>query len=470
MKKRSLVLALAALIVFGSGRVSPALADAAPPVEPPGSSISSGSSSTHVQMLSERVDITIGSYQGPIHPQDEVGAHVDAYFYMVNRGTQDETMDVWFPLQGVTDDNEYYGSELENFRVWVDGKPNDAQRVEEHGINRVIPWATWSTTFPVGETVMLHVAYEQQSYIDSYGYILETGAGWYGPIGAGTILVHYPFEVNSLNTSANVPPGIHYTASGTDMIWSFTNLEPTHPSNIQFWAIPPGKWGDILAAQQRASQEPGSLDMQLKLARALQEPLWYDHELVPTFDSRTLVDLACAAYEKALQIDPGNADIFFEYLSFLGGIGYSFDLPDPRVQPVLVRALAVAPDNPKFLAIQNDLKARYAQATQNAIEALTPSATNPPPSATPAATNTPLPTATDTPTSTPSPTLTPTPMVTYVGPATSSPEDRVRPQGALEDVTPVLLSLVIAGFIGWVWLRRRKREPGGSDQRNNTGS
>lgn len=493
MKKRSVVAALVVLALFSLSRAAPVRADAAPPEFPPGASIDSGGVQTHVQMLSEQVDITIGTLQDPFTSYEDDAAHVEAYFYMLNQGDKSETLDVRFPLKGLPG-GDYYEGKLDDFQVWVGH--HKAEVLEQNQpltdpdfIYPAIPWAVWSTTFDPGVLTTIHVTYQQRPHLENFNYILETGAGWFGPIGDGAVVVHYPYELTSLNSSAGASEGTQFTTSGADMTWTFTNLEPTHASNISFSVMAPSTWGDILAARQRADRDPGSLDAQLGLARALQQGLWIKYEVIPMYNSDDLIDAVCAAYESALKIDPRSVDTYHEYLRFVDGLAFFMDPPDPRLPPLLARALSVAPDNQDFLAMQSDIQARYATATQQSTEqavlALTPSSTFGP-TRTPAPTFTLGPTDPSvtetpqaavalaqtasyldmqsriTPTTTPSPSVTPTAPSTSTAPAVPaapSPSPAPPPPGAgnIQDWNTIVLPVVIFVIIFAVWLRRRRR-------------
>ena len=100
-------------------------------------------------------------------------------------------------------------------------------------------WATWPVTFPPGETVVLAVSYDLRAtgYMP-YGefvYILESGAGWWGTIGEGTITVRLPYDVNEFNVPPDsISPAMDdFEITGTDAIWHFTDLEPTRGDNIR---------------------------------------------------------------------------------------------------------------------------------------------------------------------------------------------------------------------------------------------
>ena len=180
MKQTRLILLLAvALLVLAS--TLPIAADAAPPWYAQGASVEASESATNVQMVSENVLLTVESRQDETFSDlaaSYMVGRVEATFVMRNQGTEEESFKVWFPLTG----GDYLDDPVENFAVWVDDVP--AVMSEEKGKGpwkMSVPWATWSVTFPPGQDVILHVAYDVlpigYSPYGTFSYILETGAG-----------------------------------------------------------------------------------------------------------------------------------------------------------------------------------------------------------------------------------------------------------------------------------------------------
>lgn len=204
-----------------------ALADAAPPPPSPGTSLEPGESVTNVQMLWEDVIMTI----------TDNSAAVQAVFRFQNQGAETESFDVRFPL-GVS-----VQGPINDFAASVDGVPAPIMNIQDR--RDASPWATWPTTFPPGVVVEVSVNYTVSGYrynkltaLQEYSYILATGAGWYGSIGEGTITVRLPYEANRNtvclgDTCYHRPQPEWYTIAGTDVIWRFTDLEPTEADNIE---------------------------------------------------------------------------------------------------------------------------------------------------------------------------------------------------------------------------------------------
>lgn len=254
---------LALLAAFLSlAQALPVHADAAPPWRPPGASIDPGEGFvTHVQMMSEEVLLIVDAQEATSDRKQGDGGRgqVEAYFVMRNQGESEESFDVWFPLGA---SSVYNAQEIENFSVWVDGAPVPVSRELKNDPtieNQTVPWATWPTTFPPGQDVVLRMTYDMTSTewepFFTYHYILQTGAGWWGPIGEGSITFRLPYEVNSSNTvleldqpNAGLNPG-YFVVSGSDVIWSFSELEPTPADNVCLTMLRPALWQGIMAAR-----------------------------------------------------------------------------------------------------------------------------------------------------------------------------------------------------------------------------
>ena len=422
--ERTFGIYLIALIVaslLAGGDKHPAWADAAPPERPPGSSVGPGEAVTQVQMVSEEVLLEIeGQDTAKDEPQGLAAGlmtgRVEAVFLMRNQGETEESFDVWFPL-GVPNG---YGNvaSVENFRAWVNDVPAQVSEAERVGKwDTVVPWATWPATFPPGQDVVLRVVYDVvpdgYSPYGTFPYVLETGAGWWGPIGDGVITFRLPFDVNETNTVLNPevyngaqvdwlsPNPTDYAVSGSEVVWRFTNLEPTAENNIQLTVLAPALWDEIVAARQEAEANPERVESQLQLARALNRALSFKYGLNPIGNSLALAKEADAAYLRALELTPADVESYVEYLQWLQLF------PEPglpilpeNMLPNLERALELAPDDQRLLDLQ-----RW-------VEQLEPPRTRPTPPTAPTSTATAIPSPTATVTVTPPPTATSVPTAT----------------------------------------------------------
>lgn len=417
--------------------------DAAPPERPPGSSVGPGEAVTQVQMLWEEVLLEIEGKDTPLERMDlaanQMQAHVTATFVMRNQGKVEEAFDVWFPLGAP--DGYFNVTTVSDFRAWVNGdeaKVGEEQR--EGQWDSIVPWATWPATFPPGEDVVLRVTYDVvpdgYSPYGTFPYVLETGAGWLGPIGEGTITFRLPYKVNRFNTVLNPkvyggpqtewmsPNPADYTVIGTDVVWRFKDLEPTAEDNIALTVLAPLVWEEMLAARKDAVSMPDSAAAQLRLARTLIKALHFRYGLSPIGASADLGEEAQTAFRRALELAPADVNAYIDYLDFLQL------LPAPGLPelsedfvPTLERALKLDPSNGRLLSIQEwltGIEPYLVTATPTPESTATARAT-----ARPAQTPTPTNTATRRPTASPSPTrtatATPEPTTTTVPTMTSAP-------------------------------------------------
>ena len=430
-------------------------ADSAPPWTAQGAAIEPGEESSRVQMVSEEVLLTVEA----LVPEGEPGivgdvmmGHVEATFTMRNQGENSESMDVWFPLQ--SGDGYDTTARVENFRVWVDGlsvEIDEAPGRDLLGFRDTVPWVKWPVTFSPGQDVLLRVTYDIHpiGYLPwgTFHYILETGAGWYGPIGEGTITFHLPYQINNLNTMlgntgsekftgdlpnlGDSPNPTPFTVSENEIVWHFSDLEPTAEDNVRLTVLAPSMWEATEAAQQEVAVSPDSLKAQLQLAYTLETCLQHKHWILDNSSNTALCEKIDAAYQRALEIAPDDVGTLIAYLEWLatprdalaGSTGYPF--PE-ELAPVLARALEVAPDDSRV------------RKTQKWIAQFEIS---------------PTPTATLSPTVTPSPTPTPRPSPTAAPTATPVP-DSSSATGGSPCAGTLVLSVVPLALVGWLWWGR----------------
>ncbi|HDQ70802.1 MAG TPA: hypothetical protein ENN19_01755, partial [Chloroflexi bacterium] len=299
-------------------------------------SVAPDGESTQVQMVAEEVLLIVEPLDPPADQEwvriDELMAiHVEAAFLMRNQGTETEAFDVWFPLTAgaLQDDNSIFPSRLENFRAWVDGDPAP---VEERpgrdllGLQDEAPWAAWPVVFPPGQDVTLRVTYD--TYPAEWGgwaivhYILETGAGWRGPIGEGTVTFRLPYEVTPQNVQlaeireayTGLERPFEIIVEDTDVVWRFTDLEP-RPSgtlwedspladtdNLILPMMKPTDWLEIEAARADVEAHPVSADAHLRLAQALEEGAQTIKSALDTEANDLLLTEADAARQRALDL------------------------------------------------------------------------------------------------------------------------------------------------------------------------
>jgi hypothetical protein len=327
-------------------------------------------------MESEEVLLVIEPWEAPLAAADSgysleavisaswMRGHVDATFVMRNDGDNAETLDVRFPL-GVPDG--FFGvAEVENFAAWVDGVPAPIREVQEPwelDTNIRLPWATWLITFPPGQQVTVDVAYNVKAggYLPygQFTYTLETGAGWYDTIGEGTITFRLPYEVNETNTvlfSNEVNPWVApnpttFELSDTDVIWHFTDLEPTAEDNVSLHVLDPHRWLALEEAQREADANPFSAQAQLELARALSNALDIRRGVADIGNWEQTLAATQSSYRRAIDLAPDNPEMYAEYVDFLIAAWTPWEpsVPPDDLIAMVERGLELDPGNEGLL-------------------------------------------------------------------------------------------------------------------------
>ncbi len=363
---------LAALVLLNAPRAN---ADVAPDPEAAASDISPGQG-TQVQMVSERVVLDV-QMQPLVRASDTFTATValvTADFTMRNLGSMDETMDVRFPKSFASADASFpiqTAPAVETIETFVNGEPVANRSVNDKGA----PWAVWRVDFPAGREVKLRVQYRTIG-VDYYGsvdfyYILETGAGWRGPIGQGDIIFQFPYAANvdmvephdeyirALYPSATPP----FIPEGNQLRWHFENLEPTRTDNVRLQIVRPDLWQAILDAHERMERNPKDASAQIQLGQALRDAIpiknWWPQN--STFAER-FGARADAAFRRATELVPNDAAAHLAYAQFLSDRAWS-QTPEPYYSAArreLARAVELAPNarEAALIAQQLDLLAK----------------------------------------------------------------------------------------------------------------
>ncbi len=230
MKRIFVVLLLFAIFAFPSA----ALADMAPPANPPGSNLQPGTETTQVRMMAETVLIDV---KNDTTPNNLGSAAVTADFTMRNLGSNDESMAARFPISSSNGYGKY--PEITNIVIKVNGKQIPYRRTNYPDVRNwdqtAVPWAEFDVTFPVGQDVAVEVSYDLQGsgYPDlpytSYYYILETGAGSKDTIGSADITLRLPYPADPENILLQSQLGPETTSGGSiqgnGMTWHFENFK-----------------------------------------------------------------------------------------------------------------------------------------------------------------------------------------------------------------------------------------------------
>ncbi len=318
------------------------LADAAPPPEAAASGIAPGQG-TQVQMISETVVLDIRAepmirYETLFTP---TVAYVTADFLMRNLGSQAETMDVRFPMAWPTKNEGLPYEPVQNIQIWVNGRQVITHPADYGGQ----PWVTWPVTFSAGQDVRLTVKYRTQAtewynaFLNSFSfvqlggneslaefyYILETGAGWRGPIGQGDIIFRFPYEASleMIESSDYFWPAYtsttpSFVAEGRDLRWHFENLEPTSKDNVNLSVITPPMWQAILDARRHVQRNPNDAQAQIRLGEAY----WAAIPIKNTWPEEMSLaqhfgPLAEAAFKHAVELAPDSVLAHLSYARFL---------------------------------------------------------------------------------------------------------------------------------------------------------
>lgn len=358
---------------------TPVQADIAPPEQAPGSNIQP-EGTTQVQMAAERVTIAVLRVKGA-RDTDLPVANVVASFTMRNTGNAPETMTVRFPLSDPDGRGDGFGShpEIEQLIVAVNGKRLPTRVVTTTNPTGAseppIRWAAFEVTFPPGKDVVINVQYILQSTgYPPYGrfkYILETGAGWYGPIGLATFVLKLPYPANEENVvlGRSTPGGQFF---GDEVRWTFKDIEPTEQDNFYVTVLAPRVWEHILEARRRAQARPKSAAAWRELAQAYLSAIYgkYGVEIGGKF-----VPLIEEAYRRAQENDPASAQLHAEWAQALLNLYPPILELNPTAVEKILAALKAAferdPSNPLAQRVLSDIRdwlARRAEAADAETE------------------------------------------------------------------------------------------------------
>lgn len=312
------------LMVLGGSTSIPALADAAPPPPPDGRNILPGEEITMVQMVAEEVIIDVGAtWQiielGEEYYHETLSGYVLAFnctFWMVNQGSESESMAVRFPIH-----YKYSVGRIEIHSIKING---DSVYWWEDEIDRTADfnWAHFNVTFPPGEEVEIKITYTTLTYPNGLyhgipheivSYVLSTGAGWYGPIGKGKIILRLPYNATPENVfTYRQEKKFIFTES--DVYWEFTDLEPTTNDNLWIDVVSPANWLDILSERAKLEESPNNTAALHRLAASIYDISIYMHYLN---GPETLFTEGFNAIEKAARLLPNDLDVHILYLDYL---------------------------------------------------------------------------------------------------------------------------------------------------------
>jgi hypothetical protein len=309
-------------------------ADDAPPPNAAASDVTPGQG-TQVQMVAEQVVLEVRLASVPRRRWDPelvttTVAFVTADFVMRNLGSAVETLDVRFPMgwpSPVGGPPAEFGAIIQDVKTYVDGAEIPWKQVDFDGQ----PWAVRSVRFAPGQDVRLTVQYRAEpidwgAFVDFY-YILETGAGWRGPIGQGDIIFRFPYPVDPDMRTSDEPAAEAYYPSktppfvveGNQLRWHFENLEPKSEDNVRLSMLKPERWQAILAARRQTQSNPNDPTAHLVLAQAyymavpIQRGYWPERSTL----ANRFGPLAEAEFKRAIQLAPKNIPARLAFANFL---------------------------------------------------------------------------------------------------------------------------------------------------------
>jgi hypothetical protein len=313
---------------------APAHADIAPPDQPPGANPLPESLDTQVSMLAETVVIKLLDR----HPEQIAGqARVSASFTMRNLGSVDERLTVRFPLSFFDGRSNGFGEypTITDLQVRMQGRSVSPRRIEipnpssQEGL--AMPWAVFEADFPVQTDVVIDVTYTAAGIgeypIVAFKYVLETGAGWRGPIGSATIVVQLPYEANAQNVIFAEHTGFSQTSpggviAGKEVRWQFTGLEPSRADNFEVSLVMPEAWKKVLYEQSNVARDPTDSEAWGRLGKYYKELCRLRHAYRQDPGGLELYQASRAAYQRAVDLSPADALWHYGFADLLWGYYY----------------------------------------------------------------------------------------------------------------------------------------------------
>jgi hypothetical protein len=403
---------------------TPARADIAPPAAPYLGGVEPFEyQDTEVQMLYERVEMDLSDESGQLH--------VLANFGMLNTGSDDENMQVVFPLSslGGCNPRASYRIEIPSFVVKVNGNSVNASKIITEypdpqcaNFGEEFEWMAFDVSFPIDMVVPIQVEYVMSGSGNwpyaTFLYVLKTGAAWKGNILQADFVFRSPYTLDLESLQDASPAG--YKVLGNEVHWHLENFEPKYDIEIAIFA--PGFWRSVVAEREKLSADPANAEAWMNLARLYREvAIFHVHKLV----DREYADKAAEAYREAIRSQPSSPDYHAELADLLWlvckdqewdtSVGSTLSRNSACLQPVLAEISATL-----ALNTRHELARAILAEIQEALPELTftppppfprtstPTITETPtPSDTPTSSFTPTITRTSTPSNTPRPTLTP---------------------------------------------------------------
>jgi hypothetical protein len=369
-------------------------------------------------MVYERVEMELRPFHDGESGYSQNRVVVNATFVMRNQGQAAEKMQAIFPQDSLTKCVfQYYGPdtgmpsyseysiESDSFEISVDGWQVDTTTVttphpykDTYRECETMNWTQFSVTFPVDQEVTILIRYAMTSqYVDviqGLTYVLETGAGWYGPIERAYVIFKLPYQANDeMFLDQWTTKG--YQKLYNEIFWSFQDIEPSARDNIQIGFVSPHIWRNIQTLRQILKQDPHRTDIWKDLADIYRDiAYWHGYNIRSDY----YANLIAVTYEIGLATNPMSPGLHSEYAHYLlddlGPVWDVASISDDYLQNILFHvraALALNPSDSMALEVLSIL-----QSSKYGLN-FTPPPTIPP-TVTPAVSETPIPSETPVPT------------------------------------------------------------------------
>jgi tetratricopeptide (TPR) repeat protein len=406
LRHRLLFVWLIGTLMFSSTSVS--LAGTAPPTNSPGGSIApdptsqdAQASAAEITLSSQTIELVVRAAPDATeltpndlggNASDSVQASVTGKYVLRNNFSSDIRQGLSFPLSDLSGLKDAQGNvpEVQDFAVNVGDAPvsySVVTRTNPYGDSEPpIKWATFSATIPARDEVTISTTATSpasgQMPVAKFNFSLDTANAWAGRVGASEIVVRLPYPASRENVflSESTPGG---RFDGDSVRWVRRRFEPRSNDNFVVSLLAPQIWQAILDARAAAAANPTDAEAQVALARAYKAAIALENG-VPQGSSRQFVAQAERAYQKAIELDPGNANVRVDYAQTLSDLHLAEDLTSPRravarltqIVEILQGALRIDPNNAaaiKLLAqmkkLAADLTTRSPSRATNALNA-----------------------------------------------------------------------------------------------------
>ena len=297
-------------------------------------------------------------------------------------------------------------------------------------------------------------------------YILETGAGWAGPIKRGYVVFKFPYEATNENVLLATTAGYQFLYN--EIFWSFENLEPTSNDNINVSIVSPNIWQEMVSWRRELRENPKLPEDWLNLANTYEYiSTWHGPNIRDPYFYQKIPSI----YEAGISANPDNASLYSNYAEFINDdCCYYFSnnmTPEhlAHIEKLIDKALALDPQDSKGRSLMGVIQSYY-DPDYAPPAAIPPTATSPF-TATPSIT--PSPTITSTPTETPvvvtvvqtklvyPPTSTSEPTETNTPTLIPVPTEAPAKNNASSTFFGALFIFVVGAGSGWFLSKRQKK-------------